>query len=159
MPDIIASWHKCSAAQGLPGLSFGKPEAKLGWNAQPTCSVTFEGVRVPAHARLGAEGQGFKIAMNAREVPLARSSLQSIDAASMLHSTVTLVAVPRPLLHSVYGINHSCLDVVPHERNMAQPHPVSAAEARLADDYHMVKCHPLSKVTGMHCSPAGGSVQ
>jgi alkylation response protein AidB-like acyl-CoA dehydrogenase len=59
-----------NGAQGAPGLSFGKPEAKMGWNAQPTCSVTLEGVRVPARALLGQEGQGFKIAMSACELPL-----------------------------------------------------------------------------------------
>lgn len=55
--------------QGSPGLSFGKSEAKLGWNAQPTVAVTFEGVRVPERAMLGREGQGFSIAMNACEDP------------------------------------------------------------------------------------------
>ncbi|MDH6197802.1 alkylation response protein AidB-like acyl-CoA dehydrogenase [Mycobacterium frederiksbergense] len=48
-----------------PGLSFGATEQKMGWNAQPTAQVIFEGVRVPADALLGAtEGTGFGIAMN-----------------------------------------------------------------------------------------------
>ncbi|BDA49115.1 Isobutyryl-CoA dehydrogenase, mitochondrial [Coccomyxa sp. Obi] len=51
--------------KGTPGLSFGKQEAKMGWNAQPTCSVSLDGVRVPQENRLGEEGQGFSIAMNA----------------------------------------------------------------------------------------------
>ncbi|CAL8464002.1 g3537 [Coccomyxa elongata] len=51
--------------KGTPGLSFGKQEAKMGWNAQPTCSVSLDGVRVPQENRLGEEGQGFTIAMNA----------------------------------------------------------------------------------------------
>lgn len=51
--------------QGIPGLSFGKQEAKTGWNAQPTCAVTLDAVRVPADNLLGQEGQGFSIAMNA----------------------------------------------------------------------------------------------
>ena len=49
--------------KGSPGLSFGKPERKLGWNSQPTTIVTFEDCRVPVANRLGAEGDGFKIAM------------------------------------------------------------------------------------------------
>jgi len=48
---------------GTPGLGFGKKERKLGWNSQPTAAVIFEGCRVPAANRLGAEGDGFKIAM------------------------------------------------------------------------------------------------
>jgi alkylation response protein AidB-like acyl-CoA dehydrogenase len=48
---------------GTPGLSFGKKENKLGWNSQPTAMVIFEDCRVPIKNRLGAEGDGFKIAM------------------------------------------------------------------------------------------------
>jgi alkylation response protein AidB-like acyl-CoA dehydrogenase len=49
--------------KGTPGLSFGKPEKKLGWNSQPTSAVIFEEARVPVANRLGDEGDGFKIAM------------------------------------------------------------------------------------------------
>jgi alkylation response protein AidB-like acyl-CoA dehydrogenase len=49
--------------KGTPGLSFGAPEKKLGWKSQPTAMVNFENCRVPADNRIGAEGQGFKIAM------------------------------------------------------------------------------------------------
>ena len=48
---------------GAPGLSFGKPERKLGWHTQPTAMVNFEDCRVPVRNRLGAEGDGFSIAM------------------------------------------------------------------------------------------------
>ncbi len=46
-----------------PGLSFGANERKLGWHSQPTATVTFDDVRVPEANRVGAEGDGFKIAM------------------------------------------------------------------------------------------------
>ncbi len=49
--------------KGAKGLSFGKKERKLGWNTQPTAMVIFEDCRVPAANRLGAEGDGFMIAM------------------------------------------------------------------------------------------------
>ena len=49
--------------KGTPGVSFGKKERKLGWNSQPTRMVIFEDCRVPVANRLGAEGDGFKIAM------------------------------------------------------------------------------------------------
>ena len=48
---------------GSPGLSFGAEERKMGWRIQPTRAVVFEGCRVPAENRLGAEGDGFKFAM------------------------------------------------------------------------------------------------
>ncbi len=49
--------------KGTPGLSFGAREKKLGWKSQPTAMVMFENCRVPAANRIGAEGQGFRIAM------------------------------------------------------------------------------------------------
>ncbi|HHF0482147.1 acyl-CoA dehydrogenase family protein [Vibrio diabolicus] len=45
------------------GISYGKKEAKMGWNCQPTRMITFENVRVPADYVLGEEGEGFKFAM------------------------------------------------------------------------------------------------
>jgi len=47
----------------MPGVSFGAQEKKLGWRSQPTAQVNFDGVRVPAANRIGAEGEGFRIAM------------------------------------------------------------------------------------------------
>ena len=49
--------------KGTPGLSFGAQEKKLGWKTQPTTMVMFENCRVPIANRIGAEGQGFRIAM------------------------------------------------------------------------------------------------
>ncbi|MFA5989561.1 MAG: acyl-CoA dehydrogenase family protein [Sphingomonas sp.] len=47
----------------MPGVSFGANERKLGWHSQPTAQVIFDGVRVPVASRVGAEGEGFRIAM------------------------------------------------------------------------------------------------
>jgi acyl-CoA dehydrogenase len=49
--------------KGTPGLSFGAPEKKLGWNASPTAQVVFDNCRVPLANRVGAEGDGFRFAM------------------------------------------------------------------------------------------------
>ncbi|MDF0488671.1 acyl-CoA dehydrogenase family protein [Sphingomonas sp. H39-1-10] len=48
----------------MPGVSFGAQERKLGWHSQPTAQLILDGVRVPAENLLGAEGEGFKIAMS-----------------------------------------------------------------------------------------------
>jgi acyl-CoA dehydrogenase len=45
------------------GLTIGKEENKLGHRASATSEVIFDNVRIPADNRLGAEGDGFKIAM------------------------------------------------------------------------------------------------
>jgi alkylation response protein AidB-like acyl-CoA dehydrogenase len=49
--------------KGAKGLSFGKNERKMGWRSQPTAQVIFEDCRVPVANRIGAEGEGFRIAM------------------------------------------------------------------------------------------------
>ena len=48
---------------GTPGLSFGAPEDKMGWRAQPTAQVQFDDCTVPADNLLGEEGRGFAYAM------------------------------------------------------------------------------------------------
>ena len=45
------------------GIGFGQNEKKLGWHSQPTAMVHLDGCRVPAANRLGAEGDGFRLAM------------------------------------------------------------------------------------------------
>ena len=47
----------------LPGLTIGKAEKKMGQHGAHVHDVIFDGVRVPVENRLGAEGQGFKVAM------------------------------------------------------------------------------------------------
>jgi alkylation response protein AidB-like acyl-CoA dehydrogenase len=76
--------------KGTKGLSFGKKERKMGWNSQPTAQVIFEDCRVPVANRIGAEGEGFRIAMmgldggriniGACSVGTARAALQEAEA-------------------------------------------------------------------------------
>jgi acyl-CoA dehydrogenase len=46
-----------------PGLSVGRPEKKMGQQGAHICDVIFEDVKVPVENRLGAEGEGFRVAM------------------------------------------------------------------------------------------------
>jgi len=48
---------------GAPGLSFGAPEDKMGWRAQPTAQVQFDDCPIPAENLVGEEGRGFAYAM------------------------------------------------------------------------------------------------
>lgn len=66
------------------GVCYGKNEAKMGWHSQPTRSVSLENVRVPAANRLGAEGEGFAIAMKGLDggrLNIASCSLGGAQAA------------------------------------------------------------------------------
>ncbi|WFF41236.1 acyl-CoA dehydrogenase [Salinicola endophyticus] len=67
-----------------PGIDYGKKEAKMGWNSQPTRAISFDGVRVPADHRLGEEGEGFRIAMRALDggrINIATCSVGTAQAA------------------------------------------------------------------------------
>ena len=76
-----------------PGLSFGKREAKLGWNSQPTTAVIFEDCRVPAANRIGNEGEGFKIAMRGLD-----GGRLNVAACSIGGATACLAAAREHLL-------------------------------------------------------------
>ncbi len=51
--------------RGTPGLVLGKPEDKMGLRGSDTVGLSLENLRVPLDNRLGAEGEGFKIALSA----------------------------------------------------------------------------------------------
>ena len=66
------------------GLVRGKKEPKLGIRASATSELIFEDCRIPAENRLGAEGEGFKIAMtvlDAGRIGIATQSLGIAEAA------------------------------------------------------------------------------
>ena len=64
-----------------PGISYGKKEEKMGWNSQPTRTISFDQVRVPAANLLGQEGDGFKIAMKGLDGGRINIATCSIGAA------------------------------------------------------------------------------
>lgn len=67
-----------------PGLKRGKKEPKLGIRASATSELTFEDCRIPVENRLGAEGDGFKIAMtvlDAGRIGIATQALGIAEAA------------------------------------------------------------------------------
>ena len=82
---VFASTDRSRAHRGLsafvvpgetPGVSPGKKEDKMGQRASETSDVHFEEVRVPEGNRLGAEGEGFKIAM--RTIDYARAAVAAM---------------------------------------------------------------------------------
>ena len=67
-----------------PGVKYGRNELKMGWRAQPTRTISFEGVRIPAGNRIGPEGQGFVYAMKGLDggrINIASCSLGAAQAA------------------------------------------------------------------------------
>jgi alkylation response protein AidB-like acyl-CoA dehydrogenase len=67
--------------KGAPGLSFGSPMHKMGLHGSPTGELVLENVRVPDENLLGAEGEGFKIAMKALDSGRIGISAQAVGLA------------------------------------------------------------------------------
>lgn len=76
----------------LPGIHYGKNEAKMGWNSQPTRAITFDNVRLAGSYLLGEEGQGFAIAMRGLDGGRINIATCSIGAAqAVLEQSLTYV--------------------------------------------------------------------
>jgi butyryl-CoA dehydrogenase len=88
--DVARAHHGISAflvEHGTPGFVVAKVEDKLGLRASDTAEFVFEACRVPVANRLGAEGDGFRIAMKALDggrigiaaqaVGIARAALEA----------------------------------------------------------------------------------
>ena len=66
------------------GISYGRKEQKMGCNSQPTRVISFDNVMIPADHLLGAEGEGFKIAMRGIDggrINIATCSMGAAQAA------------------------------------------------------------------------------
>ena len=63
-PDAGGRGISCFLVEKEWGITIAKHEDKLGMRGSPTGEVVLDGVRVPASHRIGAEGQGFTVAMH-----------------------------------------------------------------------------------------------
>ncbi len=81
--------------RNLPGLSVGKPEKKMGQQGAHICDVIFDNVRVPADNRLGAEGEGFKVAMQVLDRGRLHISAVCIGVAERLLANCVAYATER----------------------------------------------------------------
>jgi acyl-CoA dehydrogenase len=67
--------------KGMEGLSFGKPEEKMGLHAAHTTTVNMDGVRVSHEHMIGAEGQGLIIALSSLDGGRIGIAMQAIGIA------------------------------------------------------------------------------
>jgi acyl-CoA dehydrogenase len=80
----------CFVVEGRPpGLSVAKKEDKMGQRASNTVMLHLDGVRVPAANRIGAEGEGFQVAMSTLDHsrPLTAVFAVGIARAALEHAT------------------------------------------------------------------------
>ena len=67
--------------RGAPGLTVGKAEDKMGLRGSDTVSLSLHDLKVPVEQRLGAEGDGFKIALSALDAGRIGVAAQSLGVA------------------------------------------------------------------------------
>lgn len=79
----------------LPGLSIGEPEKKMGQKGAKVADVIFDDVVVPAANRLGAEGEGFKIAMRVLDRGRLHISAVCVGVAERLIADCVAYATER----------------------------------------------------------------
>ncbi len=66
IPDLGTKGITCFLVPAdAPGVSFGKPEDKMGLHGDPVAQVIFDGVQLDPDRRIGTEGQGMAIALHA----------------------------------------------------------------------------------------------
>ncbi|WP_309090434.1 acyl-CoA dehydrogenase family protein [Phenylobacterium sp.] len=78
-----------------PGLSVGKPEKKMGQQGAHVCDVVFDNVRVPAENLIGAEGEGFKVAMQVLDKGRLHISALCVGVAERLIADSVAYAAER----------------------------------------------------------------
>ncbi|HXU99324.1 MAG TPA: acyl-CoA dehydrogenase family protein [Caulobacteraceae bacterium] len=79
----------------LSGVSVGKPEKKMGQQGAHICDVNFDNVRVPMENRLGAEGEGFKVAMRVLDRGRLHISAVCVGVAERLLADTVAYAAER----------------------------------------------------------------
>lgn len=79
----------------LPGVSIGEPEKKMGQQGAKVCDVIFDDTPVPAANRLGAEGEGFKVAMQVLDRGRLHISAVCVGIAERLIADSVAYAVDR----------------------------------------------------------------
>jgi alkylation response protein AidB-like acyl-CoA dehydrogenase len=80
---------------GTPGFSVGKKEKKMGIRGSPTVALHFTDCAIPVEQRLGAEGEGFKIAMNTLDITRPATGSMAVGIAQAALDAATGYARER----------------------------------------------------------------
>ncbi len=126
---------------GVPGFSVAQRLDKLGLHGSTTTEVVFQGARLPAGARLGPEGEGFRIAMEALAggrigiaacaLGTARAAFEGLEAAIQLHPSD---AARAELARGFVGLEAAAALVreAAEARDRTEPFVPKASAAKLA---------------------------
>ena len=98
-----------------PGYRVGRVEKKMGQNASDTCEIHFDDVVVPATNRLGAEGQGYRIALSNLEGGRIGIAAQAIGIARAAYELALEFAQQRKsfgkVIYEYQAVSHRIADM------------------------------------------------
>ena len=78
-----------------PGYIVAKVEEKLGQRCSDTCSLRFENLEIPEENRIGAEGEGYRIALSSLETGRIGIAAQSVGMAQAAFDLAVAYAAER----------------------------------------------------------------
>lgn len=81
--------------KGTPGFSVARLEDKLGWRSTPTAELVIKNCRVPAANRLGAEGEGWDVAMKTLDLTRPGVGAIAVGIAQGAYETALAYAKER----------------------------------------------------------------
>ncbi len=145
---VIATVDQAKGAKGLtaflvpadgPGVTRGPRDEMMGLHPADVRSLHFENARVPDAARLGAEGEGMKVALTALNAGRIGVAAQATGiAAEMVDRAVAWARTRRQFGHELahFGAIHELLADMAVERDVARLFTHEAATARdRGDDF------------------------
>jgi hypothetical protein len=98
-----------------PGYRVGRIEKKMGQNASDTCEIHFDDLEVPVANRLGAEGQGYKIALSNLESGRIGIAAQAIGIARAAYDLALAYAQERKsfgkVIYEHQAVSHRLADM------------------------------------------------
>jgi alkylation response protein AidB-like acyl-CoA dehydrogenase len=150
-----------------PGYGVAKVESKLGQRASDTCSLTFDEVRIEPELRLGAEGDGYRIALSNLEIGRIGIAAQSVGMAQSAldiaiayakerftfgHSIITHQAVGHRLADLAASLE-AARQLVLHAAALKDAHRPCLSEASMAK---LVASETAEKVCSGSLQTLGG---
>jgi len=135
--------------KGTPGFSVGKKEKKLGIRASPTVALHFADCAVPVEQRLGAEGEGFKIAMRTLDITRPATGSMAVGIAQAALDAAVGYARERQQfgqpIGAFQGIQFMLADMAMavHGARLMVHHAARQVDAGIADntlEASMAKC-------------------
>jgi hypothetical protein len=119
---------------GTPGFSVARVEHKLGQKASDSCALAFDDMQVPDEQRIGAEGEGLKMALSTLESGRIGIAAQSVGMARAALDYAIGYAKDRrqfgrPIIeHQAVGFR-----LVEAKTRLAAAHELTLRAARLKD--------------------------